>query len=375
MRVVLICSNPVLGRLLIPSLRRMGARCHLICERGAEHLRLSRCCDGILLSSNAFTSESPERVIDAINHLARSKGIDCVLASDVDALLLLSRVTSRLECPTYPMSSGDLLSRLNNKWQFHNICRASGVDAPKTLYYPSKHLIDPAQVAASVGFPAVVKPIEQWSGTGVTVVGSQERLIDRVVRNDDYRYREVVVQEYVEGKDACFGGLTLDGKVKCWTTFLLHEEGMMAEFTSLPRLLHAAERIIAELRFTGIINFDVRIDAASGAIKFLECNPRFFMRARAARLCGLDFVRAGLIPESAGGSRSRSLTDGRHLPLGGLLSWNGWRQIMAGNWPASTALGTFLETASDPLPAIAELVRPRTSNRLGSPAPQITAPR
>jgi hypothetical protein len=370
MRVVLICSNYILGRLVLPSLREIGARCYLICDKRAAHLRLSRCCDRLLLASDDLASERPERVIEVINRLVRSEGIDYVLASDVDALVLLAGIAGRLECPTFPLSSVDVLKRLNNKWQFHNICRACDVDVPKSIFYPSKYQINSQQIGDLIGFPAVIKPVGEWGGAGVTTVGDSETIGRTIIRNEDYKFQEVLVQEYIDGQDAGFGGLAWKGKLRHWTTFVLHERGSV-EFTALPQLVQAAEKIIASLAFTGVINFDVRLNTTSGAVKFLECNPRFFVRIRASRLCGLDLVRAGLGSKAASKQQPQSLTKGKYFPLGSLMSGEGWRQVASGGWSMSSALRTAIETLSDPLPLLAEFTRSRPIDRVKRPAAEI----
>jgi biotin carboxylase len=354
----------------------MGARISLVCERQAQHLRLSRSCERLLLVSDDFASQQPDRVVEAINNLARSEGVDFVLASDVAGLVLLSSIACRLECQTFPMAPANVLHQLNNKWHFQTICRDLNVEVPETLHFSAKAQIDAEQIGASIGYPVVVKPVGQWSSAGVKIVDSPQKLLSDVVRNADYSFQDLVVQEYIDGMDAGFGGLAFDGTLKSWTTFRLPAGGSV-EFAALPRLLSAAEKIVKNLGFSGVINFDARVNAATGAVKLIECNPRFFVRVRASRLCGLDFVRAGLMPASAAADPPRSLTSGRYIPLGRLLSWGGLRQLASGDRPGFSLFDSIAETLTDPLPLIAEILRPAALSQkpevLRSPATQMGA--
>ncbi len=360
MRVVVICCNPVLARLVLPALRHLGARVALVCEAQARHIGLSRICDRVILESDDLASENLDRVAGEINNLAQSEGVDCVLACDVTSSVVLSNISKRLVCPVFPVSSADTLRILDNKWSFHKICQGLGVEVPRTLHYTRKADIDPEQIATSIGYSIVVKPVEQWSSAGVAVVDTVQQLHSDVICNSAYVFEDLVVQEYVAGEDGGFGGLAVDGQFKCWTTFVLPSGGGV-EFTPLPLLLRAAEKIVSSLRFSGVINFDARVNIATGAVSLIECNPRFFVRIQASRLCGLDFVRAGLPLGRADivPPQPQSLTHGRFMPLAGLKSWSGVGQVVKGSWQRDALLHTISEILQDPLPLIAENMRLR----------------
>jgi hypothetical protein len=114
--------------------------------------------------------------------------------------------------------------------------------------------------------------------------------------------------------------------------------------------MEMGERIIAATNFSGVANFDARLDARSGTMKMFECNPRFFNRMLAARFCGLDFVRAGL-PRFEGGSRT-SLDQKQYYPWQELFSLRGARRLLSGEWKPSLLARDVYELLIDPLPPI-----------------------
>ena len=84
-------------------------------------------------------------------------------------------------------------------------------------------------------------------------------------------------------------------------------------------------------------------------MKMFECNPRFFNRMLAARLCGLDFVRAGLPVRS---TQPFALDSGRFHPWNELLTARGAWRFVTGNWELRPLAGDIGEMLLDPLPPI-----------------------
>jgi hypothetical protein len=182
-----------------------------------------------------------------------------------------------------------------------------------------------------------------WASIGFRRIGSQRELA-ALAADESYGFRDLIVQEYVEGDDVGAGLFVRAGRIEALTTFKCGPRDS-AEFISIPCLASAAERFALETRCEGVLNFDARLTAA-GDIKLLECNPRFFMRLRAIRLCGLDLLRLGLPGRAPRPGRAI----GRYRPLGDVVSAHGLRQLMRGEWRARVLAKTAAEVAADPMP-------------------------
>lgn len=82
------------------------------------------------------------------------------------------------------------------------LCRAAGVPTPNWLMAPA----DPEEVAKHLGYPLVVKPNQQGSTVGLTVVehsGELEAAIAEAYRHD----REVLLETFVPGRELTVGVL------------------------------------------------------------------------------------------------------------------------------------------------------------------------
>ena len=354
LRAILISSNAVIGEYVIRALHALGAKIVLIHdERLAASLRLSRHCEAVLLASRNLAAESPPRILQTIRqfHVERGK-IDVIMASDIVGLLLLADIRGELPAPVYPMAEPETLLRLSDKWKFYNLCAANDIAVPKTVYFESKDDIAPQQVEEALGFPVVIKPVAMYGGIGVQFIGNRSALVERVLQNAAYPYSGLLVQQYISGRDWGLSLFARSGRIERWTTFQC-EEHWGTEFAEQPELLDFGRRLVAATGFDGVANFDARLDSRTRRIHVLECNPRLFVRATATRLCGLDFVRAGLAAIGLADAGGPGKCEGKFYAAGRLLSREGLSRLFSGEWPLRPLLGNLAEIAADPLPVAA----------------------
>jgi hypothetical protein len=262
--------------------------------------------------------------------------------------MLLNRIRADLVPPTFPAPDDATLALLNNKWRFQQLCVALGVDAPETLYFESKETLDLAQIESEIGYPVVVKPVDRWGGDGVIVAESAETVSVKVISNPRYFYRSgLIVQRYVPGRDWGYIAFARHGRIDVALTFACGPH-WRTEIRNDPGLLDAARRIIEHVRYTGVVNFDCRLDDETNTFKFLECNPRFCRRITATRLCGLNFVEAGI------GRETHPPEEISYFPPRDVFTREGIRSLAQGRWPLSVLAATVFETASDPIPGFVQ---------------------
>lgn len=159
LNIVLICHFGRTGYNILRSLRALGARVYLVHDRRSASLSYSRCCEVVHASPDLHTTD-PDLVLGIINDLHLEVGLDSVIASDVESLAFLSRIKDRLLPPVFPMSGANILTTLNDKWEFYKLCEGAGVAVPKSLSFDSKAEFDFDTVQRKLGFPVIIKPID-----------------------------------------------------------------------------------------------------------------------------------------------------------------------------------------------------------------------
>lgn len=347
MRAAVFCHTSELALVVLRALRANGVVPFVACEPRIEKVvASSRACERVFFCGNlSRTEQDLSAVIDALDRIHREIGLDLVMASNVQGLRILHDIAGAIPVPIYPMPPLEALDVLDDKRTFHDLAVTLGVPVPRSMEFEAAQMIDVERVSRDLGYPVAVKPAISWASIGFRRVDSERGLRD-LAFGDAYPFRRIVVQEYVEGVDVGAGVFARGGRVEAMATFKCGPRDA-AEFVSIPALARAAECIVGATGCEGVINFDARL-APSGEVKLVECNPRFFMRLRATRLCGLDFLRMGL--PGFGGSPGTAC--GRYRPLGDAASASGFRQLVTGEWAAAVFARTAAELAADPLPTL-----------------------
>lgn len=357
LKIVLLCHFGRTGYNILRSLRSIGAETFIIYDDHSTSLRFSMCCKAVHATKH-IGSADPETIIGIVNGLHVAHGIDSVIATDVDSLTLLGTIKDRLLAPVFPMSELETLVALNDKWEFHKLCESVGVAVPKTLFYPDRAAIDVDQVERELGFPVIVKPSDLYGQRGIVILRDRADMLARFLPDHGFDYRGMVIQEYIDGRDWALSVFARHGVIEHWAAWLCPgqldaEYGigrfLATEFTDRRDFFEMAEKVVAAANFSGVANFDARQDFASDTIKMLECNPRFFNRLSAARLCGLDFVRAGLPQAQA---QQASIGERCYYPWQELFSRRGVRRLFRGDWKLGPLARDLYELATDPLPPV-----------------------
>ncbi len=85
----------------------------------------------------------------------------------------------------------------------------AGLNVPRAVFYSRHDAIDPRAVAAAVGLPAVIKPVNEGSSIGITVAHSQDQLLSGIQQALTYDHR-VLVEEFITGVEVTCGVLGND---------------------------------------------------------------------------------------------------------------------------------------------------------------------
>ena len=344
MQVVVLCDDNRLGQVVLDTLHANSAKSWLIYTNRAKPLRFSRSAIPLMAVQGALATQT-DAMVQAINRLHNEHRIDSVLATDVRGALFLCDNRDRLGPPVFPLPDRATLQTLDDKWRFYLYCQKLGLPVPKTLCFETR-AIDVREVEQEIGFPTVMKPLNENGGRGFAVARNRDHLKVCVA---NYRYRFVLFQKYIAGNDLGLSLFAQDGRIRSVAAFRCGPK-LRTEFADLPVFAHICERIIASTNYTGVANFDARIDSAE-QISLLECNPRFFARLNAVRLAGLDLLRMGLPGvEPSGGSQA----------VGTVFSRGDIRGISRMLYDSSTArtmIRSWSEFLADPAPYLVARLR------------------
>ena len=194
-----------------------------------------------------------------------------------------------------PYVSHETFVAATEKQNFTRLCQKLGVDHPGTVVVDLAEEIDDA-LEIPFAFPVIAKPAEvsDWKRVSfegqskVHTVASREELMTllRTVREAGYR-SSIIVQDRIPGDDQHMRILTVycdaDSRVRfaSWGRTLLeeHAPGAIGNPAAIitdvdPEMVEQAQRLCAELGWTGFANFDLKHDRRDGRTKFFELNPR-----------------------------------------------------------------------------------------------------
>ena len=359
---------------IVRSLGRQGIPVWVMCD---DHVLggLSRYCGRRLV-----WPALPERELVAmLLDLARDEGIDgWALFPDGDetaALIARNRDALASRYRLSVLADWDTLRWAYDKRLTYELASRIGVDHPVTRYPRDRDGV----LSFDGPFPAILKPAIRPVLNRFTIA--------KAWRADDAptlaaRYDEartlldptlIMVQSLVQGDGASqlsFAALCRDGAPIAYLSARRERQWPMdfgrastfVETIDAPDVEEAARRVIAALRFDGLIEIEFKRDTRDGVLKLLDINPRVWGWHTLGRRAGIDFpyllwrVLHGLpVAETRGraGVRwVRALTD---VPVV-------WREMRAGRMSPASYLSSLRRpiehavlAADDPLPALLEV--------------------
>lgn len=220
----------------------------------------------------AAPAREPERFAHDVAAVVADRGIDLVLPSFEDTFFIARYadvVPAPIFAPPFPVLAG-----LHDKSRFVELCGRLGLRTPATIVAG-----DSAELADAVQqFPDfVARPAFSRGGmvylTNHGPRAGESRLEDCSPISDN----PWLVQEYVEGADACSYSVARDGQVLLHVAYeprVTGPGGWSIQFATVDDFgsLEVAQRVAGELGFTGHIGFDYR--RADDGLVMIECNPR-----------------------------------------------------------------------------------------------------
>ncbi len=304
-RVAVLSDGSPLALKVLYCLQRLGTEVHLLELKSPGAARHSRYCDRYLrMPLPDIQSETLEAFGDRLRDYCTQHRIDGLVGADILGAGVVHALAPRLPGVTaFPSSSLEVLGMLDDKWTFQHFMETHGIPCPKALRLEGPGDLERLQ-NAGMTFPLVVKPLYGESSHGIIQAKRLEDIETHLEKGGRHAQFPLVVQEYAPGFDADLSLLARDGEVVCHL-LQSRRNPCSLEFFADERLLEIGRRIVRASHYTGVANIDLRVDESTGAIRVLECNPRFWYTLQASLWAGINFVEAGFAL-AAGGSFVRA---------------------------------------------------------------------
>jgi len=212
----------------------------------------------------------PAAFIAGLSRAIKTYSIDLIIPT-CEEVFFLSRYRSALPTSCRVAADDfDKLRMLHSKWDFQNLARECGGNAPVSAVV--RTLAEAREWAN--GAPIVLKP--EFSRFGVHV-----QLYPSGIPANAPELAEQgrwVAQRYCQGRELCSYSIADKGRLLAHAVYLpkyrlqLSASYYFDHYVS-PAIYEFAEAFVDRLQFTGQISFDW-IDAGDGQPAVIECNPR-----------------------------------------------------------------------------------------------------
>jgi predicted ATP-grasp superfamily ATP-dependent carboligase len=240
--------------------------------------------------------------------------------SDQSAALLsrfhepLSRVF-RVATPTW-----DILRWAYDKRFTYRLAAEQHVDCPSTFYPATEADLESVDVA----FPAILKPalhatMNRFTTDKAWPVKNRQELIARYREARDLISPHLILlQELIPGGGECqfsYAALCRDGqpiasltarRTRQYPIDFGHSSSFV-ETLDVPEIVAPSRRLLAAIRYSGLVEIEYKLDARDGCYKLLDINPRIWTWSALGGRAGTDFpyllwqmMMGELVPEQTG---------------------------------------------------------------------------
>ena len=325
-----------------------------------------------------WPSEECEAQVEYMLDLAAQHNLDgWVLfpTSDESAALLAKFHAAlsqryRVSTPTW-----EVLRWAYDKRLTYRLAEQEQVDYPLTLYPATE--ADFETLACS--FPAILKPaahvtVNRFTAEKAWPVTNREELFAQYREARKYVPPDLIlVQELIPGGGECqfsYAALCRDGRPIASLTARRTRQypidfgysSSFVETLDVPQIAAASRRLLAAIRYTGLVEIEYKFDARNGCYKLLDINPRLWTWAALGARAGIDFpyllwrmMMNKPVSEQTGHTGIRWMRVSTDFPAA-------IQEMLRGRLSLATYLRSFrrplqfaLVAADDPLPGLLDL--------------------
>jgi len=253
--------------------------------------------------SLSWPSGECEAQVDYLLDLAARHKLDgwVLFPTSDESAALLSKFHGALAC-RYRVSTPtwDILQWAYDKRLTYRLAAQEKVDHPLTLSPASEADLD------ACAFPAILKPaahvaVNRFTADKAWPVANREELF--------VRYREarelippdlILLQERIPGggeSQFSYAALCRDGQPVASLTARRTRQypvdfgysSSFVETLDVPEIVAPSRRLLAAIRYTGLVEIEYKFDARNGHYKLLDINPRLWTWSALGGRAGIDF--------------------------------------------------------------------------------------
>jgi D-aspartate ligase len=262
-------------------------------------------CSRYALRTVAWPNGDWETQVAYLLELAERYDLDqwVLFPTSDESAALLSRFHTplsrrfRVSTPTW-----DVLRWAYDKRLTYRLAAEQQVDYPSTIYAATEADLEGVRCA----FPAILKPATHATINRFTVdkawpVTSREELLARYRQARELIPPDsIVIQERIPGggeSQFSYAALCCDGKpiasltarrTRQYPVDFGHSSSFV-ETLDVPEIVGPSQRLLAAIRYTGIVEVEYKFDARDGRYKLLDINPRLWTWSPLGGRAGVDF--------------------------------------------------------------------------------------
>ena len=269
----------------------------------------------------------------------------------------------------------DILRWAYDKRLTYQLAAEQEVDCPSTNYPATEAALE----AVTCAFPAILKPathasVNRFTADKAWPVANREELFARYRQARELIPPDLIlVQELIPGggeSQFSFAALCCEGKPIASLTARRTRQypidfgysSSLVETLDIPEIVAPSRRLLAAIRYTGIVEVEYKFDSRNGRYKLLDINPRLWTWSPLGGRAGVDFpyllwqmMMGRPVPERTGRAGVRWVRMSTDVPaaiheiLRGRLNLAAYLRSLAG------PLEFALFAADDPLPGLMDL--------------------
>ena len=246
--------------------------------------------------------ESVSSFFEALKDFLRSRP-DITVIFPTEDIYLVRFCENRDRLPNdikIVMPDCGLIQLSDDKPAMHSLIDELGI--PQAAYAVAKGKADLFEKCAALGYPCVLLHIDSRDailGRKAMIIDSRQHL-ERVFQHRPDFDGRLLLRAFASGTRYNYTlvaseGRILDGiQLKIMRTDRLDETGVTVDSTSnapMPEITRYTEMLLSHLNYTGPGMTQFIVDEETGALVFLELNPRLGASCSAAAHAGIDLVR------------------------------------------------------------------------------------
>lgn len=232
--------------------------------------------------------------INEINKIIRKKKIDIILPVDEALIHLLSKQREKLEkdIPIAPIPNTEVFEIAQDKWLLAEWLKKEQLSSPPAILF--QYDVTFSASLSLLTFPVLLKPAYGGGGFGIRLFENAAELINFC---KEFNAREKhIIQSFIYGYDIGCNVLCKDGKILAYTIqkgFINANRPFCSssnlDFYEDENVLRFVSKVIAKLKWTGVVNFDLRYDEKENQLMVIEMNPRYWASLLGSLATGINF--------------------------------------------------------------------------------------